>query len=380
MRNKVACFTALATLFSAVLFSACSTGKQAYQKGDYYDACMIAIDRLKSDPKNAKARETLSKAYLGLIQTYLQDINNLTSGGSVSDYDKAIVKYSTLNTVSDAIYNTPAALEVVKEPSNFTKQRQELMDIAGVMHYDQGVRALNAGTMQQARIALDHFTYTDKYIPGYKDVTNLKAVARYNATMRVIVYRPTIGQRYQLDTEFFYTKFMSQISRKTYNNLVRFYTPEEAEALGMNDPHSILLLDFVDFTVGNTKETSKSVEVKKDNVLIGTTIVNGQKHDVHGTVKANYITNRLEIMSGGVLNIRVINPNTNKTVNQKNISHSSVWYTEWFTYTGDDRALSSSQIKNTKVKPSSLPSYQTLFASFVSPLFDKASSFVGYVY
>lgn len=370
----------LCLLLLALTLAACSTGKKALQRGDYFDSCLKAVERLKADPDNKKARETLSEAYSFLLSSAARDIAEATAKRTLAGYDKAINIYGRLDRVADAIYKSPAALRVIPEPAEYGTQQRELMEIAGQMYYDEGVAALARGTLQDARTALSYLTRAGSYTPGYRDVKALTERARYQATMRVIVLRPYTNPRYRLDAEFFYTKLMSQLAGRKYKNLVRFYTPEEAEALGMHDPHQLLVLNFEDFTIGNTRESSKTLRLTKEGVLVGTTVVNGQRQDVYGPVRADFTTYRREIISSGVLSVRILDPATQRVLSQKNLAGTTTWYTEWAGFNGDERALSAAQLRLAGQKPVAPPAPQALFADFVSPLYSRAESYIASVY
>jgi hypothetical protein len=49
----------------AVLAACKSTGQKALSKGDYYTACLQAIDKLRSSPDNTKAASALEQLRRG---------------------------------------------------------------------------------------------------------------------------------------------------------------------------------------------------------------------------------------------------------------------------------------------------------------------------
>ena len=58
MKNTVILFSVI-----LILLGACSTGKKALQKGDYFSAVIKAVDRLKSAPENKNAIKVLREGY-----------------------------------------------------------------------------------------------------------------------------------------------------------------------------------------------------------------------------------------------------------------------------------------------------------------------------
>ena len=368
------------TLIVAASIAACGSALKSYQKGNYYAACEEAINKLRSKPNDTDASYALVNAYPLVQSTILRDINNLSAVKTINNYEKIVQQYTRLNKLAENIYRCPAALALIPNPTNYYNNLQDAKFALTEMYYTEGIKALNTGNIDQARIALNHFTKAHSHVPGYRDVVNLIEEARYMATLRVVVLNPQLPLRYQLNADFFYTRLMTDITRNTYRRLVRFYTPPEAEAEQMHNPHQLLVLNFEDFVVGNTNRTNNTIEVKRDNVVVGTVDDKGVKKNVYGTVKANLTTSRIEIISAGVLSIRVIDPATGRILNQKPLRQRSVWATEWATYNGDERALSNEQKALVARRPLPLPPEQELFNSFAGPLYEEAMKFISSVY
>lgn len=362
------------------LMAACSSGLKAYQKGDYYKASVQAAERLRSKPTHQKAQTALANAYPMAVQNASRMINNALASGSISQVENIIGIYNDMNALADLIHRSPAALRIVPDPVEYHEELRSAHELAAELSYQAGIKAMAYGTLEQARVAYQHFQKTLQHIPAYKDAAAKLEQARYAATLRVVVVKPVTGVRYALDAEFFYNRLMTDITKRSYKNLVRFYTPEEAGKLGMRDPHEVLVLNFEDFSVGNTKESSNTYEVKRDSVLVGTTKVNGVNRNVYGTVKATFTLNRIEIISQGILSVRILDPNTSKVIRHKNFAGTSVWRSEWAHFNGDERALNQEQKSLVGRKPLPPPPPQELFASFANPLYDDAARYINSMY
>lgn len=362
------------------LLAGCATGLRAYQRGDYYKASMQAVQRLRSKPDNRKARTALANAYPLAVSNAKRAADNALASQNLSQIDGIVAIFSDMNRLADEIHHSPAALAIIPEPVEFHEELRLAKDLVAEMSYQAGIKALSEGTMEQARAAYRHFTLVNQYVPGYKDVISRMEEARYAATLRVVVTRPVTNPQYALNAEFFYTRLMNDITKRTYRNFVRFYTPEEAQSLGMNDPHELLILNFEDFTVGNVLESIKETELRRDSVIVGTTKVNGVTHNVYGTVKAKYTLNRIEIVSQGILSVRILNPSTNRVMRHSDFAGRSVWHSEWASFNGDERALSREQLELTKRKPLPPPPPQELFVSFADPLYSKAAQYIAAMY
>lgn len=377
--SKIIIGVVAAVLFASVLCG-CASGLRAYQRGNYYKASMQAASRLRSRPDHEKAREALAKAYPLAVENALRRVDNALDSKDMRQLDGVIGIYDDLNELAARIYASPGALAVIPAPKEYHEEMRMAREMMFELSYQEGMKAMGYGTLEQAREALQYFLRANDYMPGHKDVTSRIEQARYAATMRVVVRKPVTNAIYSLDADFFYDKLMADITRRTYRDLVRFYTPDEAETLGMNDPHEYIVLDFNDFTVGRVRESSDTFEVKRDSVLIGTTRVRGREHDVYGTVKARVTIHRTEILSRGVLGVKFIDPRSGRTTRHSNFAGESVWFTEWAVFNGDERALDKELWGMTHRKPLPPPPPQELFASFAMPLYDKAAKYIGGMY
>lgn len=364
-----------------LLLAGCASGIKSYQRGDYYQACEEAVNRLRSSPNNGDARTALMNAYPLAKANAERDIATLTAAGDLASYEKAVSVYDRMGRLADDIRHCPAALALIPNPSDYAAERLAAARTTARLAYDAGAKALAFGTLEKAREAYDCFVRAERYAPGYKDVQEKIAQARYDATLRVIVMRPQLSTKYQLNGDFFYNRLMTDITKRTYKYLVRFYTPEEAAAEGMANPHQILELNFVDFTVGNTREVSNTTDLTRDDVEVATTMgPNGVKQPVKGTVKAKYTSNRIEVISQGTLGMRTMDAFTGRVLIQKNHSGKYVWEAEWATFNGDERALTSAQLALTKKRAQTPPPAQDLFSNFANPLYKNCTDYISAAY
>ncbi|MDR1011935.1 MAG: hypothetical protein LBM04_12575 [Opitutaceae bacterium] len=372
---------ALVTVCMSLLLAGCTSPLKSYQRGNYMQACEEAVKKLRGSPGNEDARTALTNAYPLAKSTADQQIASLKSVTGLYNYESIMALCDRMNRLADDIRHCPAALTLIPYPADYTAERVAAAQTAAQLAYNAGVEAANQGTLEKAREALDFFIRADRYVPGYRDARDRIGQMRHEATLRVIVMRPALSQRYQLDGDFFYNRLMADITKRTYKYLVRFYTPEEAAVEGMGNPHQILELDFVGFTVGNTREISNTVELTRHNVEIGTTTnAGGAKQSVKGTVKASYTTNRVEIISQGVLGMRTLDATTGRVLNQKNYSNTYTWATGWATFNGDERALNGDQLALTKTRRQTPPDAQTLFSSFANPLYKNCTDYISATY
>jgi hypothetical protein len=291
-----------------------------------------------------------------------------------------VAQYEQLNRLADEIYHSPKAYDLIPRPQEFQTELLNAKNTAAEQSYALGVTALNHGTIEQARLAHQHFLAVHSYVNGYRDVLNKIEDALYAATLRVIVEPPITPANFQLSADFFYNNMISEMSERTRYKYVRFYTPEEAKNENMRNPHQYMVFDFATFTVGNVRDVQNTTDVKRDSVVTGSVNVGGKTYDSYATVTAKFTKYQREITSNGTLDVRILDASNNRVVEQRRFSGNYVWTTVWGSYTGDDRALSSEQ-KNWSSREAQLPPpNQDLFIEFTKPIFTQVVSYVRAFY
>jgi hypothetical protein len=360
----------------ALIVTACSTGSTSYKHGDYYKACLEAIERLRSSPKNSKSQSVLVSAYPLAKKTALREIDNALLANQPDKYDILVFQYERLNQLADQIYNCPKAYELIPQPSEYITELSKAKQMAADQAYDLGTKALNTGTLDQARVAYQYFQNANRYVPGYKDALNKMSDARYYATLRVIVQKPYTNASFQYSADFFYNNLLAEIRQNAQNRFVRYYTPEEARKENMRNPHEYIVLNFEDFSVGNVRESTNTTDQKRDSVIVGTVKIDGKTYNSYNTVKARLTIFRREISSGGVLSLRITDAQNNKEIQRQNFTGTYVWHTTWANFKGDDRALDNEQKKMCNREPQIPPSEQDLFIEFTKPIYSQAVSYI----
>ena len=364
----------------SILVVSCSTGSNSYKHGDYYKACLESIDRLRSSPKNDKSQSVLVSAYPLALKTAQRDIDNALVANQPDKYDVIVYQYERINQLANQIFNCPKALELIPQPKEYIAELSKAKEMAAEQSYGAGLKALNYGTLDQARAAYQYFQNTNRYVAGYKDVLDKMSEARYYATLRVIVQKPFTNANFQYSADFFFNNLLAEIRQNAQNRFIRYYTQEEARKENMKNPHQYIVLNFEDFSVGNIRESSKATEQKRDSVIVGTVKVEGKTYNSYNTVKATLTTFLREISSGGVLSLRIIDAQNNQELQRQNFTGTYVWNTSWANFKGDDKALNTEQKKMCNREPQMPPSQQDLFIEFTKPIYSQAVSYVRSAY
>ena len=357
---------------SVLLFFACSSGKQAYERGDYFGAVMKSVNRLRQNPNHSKSREALQGAYPLAVEFYENQAKNEIASNSPYKWKNAIQSYGTINQLYEAIKQCPGCLQVVKSPVNYYAEIAPLKEKAADESYNAGITALMKGTREDAKSAYFNFVDVQNFVPGYKDVLEYLDKSKFEATLKVVVEQIPVPARYNLSGGFFQDK-VEEFLHTNYpdRGFVKFYTPQEAKLSELQYVDQILKIQFDDFSVGNSVLREKEETVSRDSVVVGEAKVEGKTIPVYNTVKAKYTTYTKEIISGGLLSMIVVDGRTNGVLSHQKFDGKYVWVSQWARFNGDERALTDQQLALCKLKENSPPVAQDLFLEFTRPIYDR---------
>jgi hypothetical protein len=358
---------------------ACTSGKQSYKQGDYYQSVVQSVERLRKNPDHKKSRETLAQSYPLAVQYYENQIQRYLNSNDQFKHGNAVDYYRRLAYLYDEIMRCPGALQVIPNPRDYNYELNQFSRQAAAERYTAGEESLKMGTRQAAKDAYFHFAKADDYSPGYLDVIAKMDEAKYYATLKVLVDQvpvPTIN--YQLSVQFFQDQIEQFLFNYQDNEFVRFYAKQDEN---LRDPDQIIVFQFDDFVVGQTNNFQKTEEITKDSIVVGqVTLESGEKADVFGTAKAKYVENRREVISRGLLSMRVIDARSNTVMTHEKFPGEFVWTTKWGSFNGDERALDKEQVKIANLKPVMPPPPQDLFVEFCKPIYGQVQGKVRSMY
>lgn len=355
-----------------ILVLACSSGKQAYERGEYLEAVMKSVGRLRQNPDHSKSKEALKAAYPLAVEFYQTQAQNEINSNSPYKWKNAIQSYSAINSMYESIRTCPGCLKAVKAPVNFYGEIGPLKEKAAEESYNAGITLMMKGNREDAKKAFFSFQDVQNFVPGYKDVIEYVAKSKYDATLKVVVEQIPVPARYNLSGGFFQDK-IEEFLHTNYpdKGFVKFYTPQEARVLNLAAADQILKIQFDDFSVGNSVLKEKEETVTKDSVKVGEAKFEGKTVPVYNTVKAKLTTYSKELNSNGLLSMIVVDGKTNAILTHRKFNGEYVWVSRWARFNGDDRALTDKQLAMCKAKETSPPIAQDLFLEFTKPIYNQ---------
>jgi len=359
--------------FISLTLGSCSTGKKALEKGDYYNATLQAVQRLRNNPKSKKATNAIKDSYPMALAYYKEKIDRTLNMNGQFRYTEIVDCYEKVNRLSDEISRCPAAMNIVPDLKYYTGELVQARALAAEEQYSAGLANEQENTRESWKEAYFNFINADKFVPGYKDVKERIPRAKFNATLIVIVEQIAVPKNYQLTADFFLNQVIESLTQNRPNEFVAFYSPESAQQTGIKHPDQVLKMNFDEFTVGQIYDKETVTDVSLDSVVVGTVTVDGKKINVYNTVKAKLTTFRRSLTSNGVLDVTIIDFSLNSVLTQRKFPGQYVWATEWGSFNGDERALSKEQLALCNRKPAPPPDPQQLFVEFTKPIYNQVT-------
>lgn len=314
-------------LLFVILSIACSSGKKAYEKGDYYSAVMKSVERLRQKPDHEKSQEALRLAYPLAVDFLETQAQSTIASDAPFKWKQAMNYYSQINALHDQIKTSPAALRVIKTPVSKFDEIADLKKKAAEESYEAGIQAMMKNSRAGAIEAFYLFKEANSFEPGIKDVVELQYKAEYDATLRVV--------------------YAQQVYRDSWvavepliNNLklpfTKFYTSAQAEAEEAPIHHT-LLIEVLGYNEGRPT-TTKTEQTHTDSVQVERTM-GGKKVRVYERVTGRSTLYEKKASSQGGVRLTIKEKETAKQLMNNDFTGTGNWSDTWARCSGDNRAI-----------------------------------------
>ncbi len=261
----------LMLLIAVILLESCTSGKQAYEKGNYDEAVLKAISRLRKNTSNKKASQTLMEAYPMTIAWHRDNIERAKQSGDHFKWERVINEYHQVNNLYSQLNRCPACLRLVNSPVRYVSELSDAKEKAASIRYQRGdellVRARSNHNRNEAIEAYRHFEIACNLMGEYRDARDKLAEAKFIATLKVVVEPIPAQRNLQISHEFFENKILEFVESMQVNEFVQFYSTE-AKNIGLDQPDQIIQLQFDDFVLGQVYLKEKEVQVSRDSVVL----------------------------------------------------------------------------------------------------------------
>ncbi|MFM7853072.1 MAG: hypothetical protein ACKO96_14430, partial [Flammeovirgaceae bacterium] len=307
------------------ILSACSSGKAALKQGDYYDAVLNSVNRLRGSPTHKKATLVLAQAYplaIDFIQTGIQ--NGLTSDDP-RKWRNAVTGYNKINYLNDQIKTSLGAMKVITQPVTKFKELAEAKPKAAEESYQDGIQYMMKNTRDDAKQAYFAFKEANDYQQGYREAIEMMNQAEFNATLRV-GYEEINASRIN------YGSFQPII-----NSLQRqFLLFKPLNSFDSVKPQQVLRLVFSGYYQDNRVLISSRNENIERNIKVGEKkMPDGKIQDIMETVKAT-LTIFTKVKNGRCeAMVSVTEVATNGYLQNNQVQGNARWQHDWAVFKGD---------------------------------------------
>ncbi|MBL7850869.1 MAG: hypothetical protein JNN04_08210 [Cyclobacteriaceae bacterium] len=334
-----------------LLLQACSSGKAALSHGNYYEAVLESVNRLRSSPDNKKAKAVLQQGYPLAVDYIESNIKNGIASDDPRKWRNAVKGYEQINYMNDQIKTSLGAMKVISQPVTRYTELKEVRTKAAEESYSEGITSLMRNTREEAKRAYFDFKEANTYEPGYRESIEMMTQAEFNATLRV-AYE-------EINASTINYGSIQPIINSLNRQFLSFRPVAQRDTV---PPHQQLRVIF------NGYREDGSARITSNNETVTKEIKTGeQKKGADGkmvdvmtkvTAKITYYKKTKSARSSSLLTITDVA--TQGVLQNETVEGRSSWQAEWATYTGDIRALSSSQQSLTKQKET-FPNDRDLF-------------------
>ncbi len=309
---------------------ACSAGKNALEHGNYYQAVMESVERLRSNPDSKRAVAVLRTGYPLAVEYLDREVKDARTAGDADQWRKAVNNYNLINALYEEIRRSPAALKVIGEPQQRFAELAEAKNFAAEESYQAGLASMLKGTREDSKRAYQSFTETLRLVPDYKEATELSNQAREDATLRVVV-EPVLINRPGWNME-------SGVFGYRENPFVRFYSADQAREEGLKRIDQYLTMAINGF-VQTFPSVTRTNREYSDSVKTGERKVGDKVIPVWTKVKAKATIFDKTVQGSAAMKLVITDAASHGTIGDFDIVSNQIWTDQWFVYSGDARAL-----------------------------------------
>jgi hypothetical protein len=350
-------FTRILFLLSAGFFvDACVSGKTALKQGDYYDAVLESIHRLRESPSNKKATGVLTQAYPLAIDYIETGIQNGIKSDDPKKWRNAVSGYQKINFINDQIKTSLGAMKVISNPQTRFNELASAKNNAADEAYNEGINFMMKSTRPDYKQAYYDFKDANDFKQGYKESIEMMTQAEFKATIRVAFEEIN-------SSRFNYGSFQPTIS--SLNRLFLSIKPiAQKDTIA---PDQYLRVVFTGFQQNRPSITTRTENIARQIKTGEQKGPDGKMQDILQTVSTNVVYFHKTVTCDAYASVTITDAANNSVLQNLNISGPVNWTYDWATHSGDQRALSGN-VLNLLQRRESYPNDQDLFNQAINNL------------
>ncbi|MBS1680142.1 MAG: hypothetical protein JST48_00370 [Bacteroidetes bacterium] len=343
-------------LMAGALLKACVSGKAALKQGDYYDAVLESVKRLRESVKNKKATQVLTQAYPLAIDFIDTGIQNGIKSDDPRKWRNAVEGYQKINFINDQIKTSLGAMKIITNPQTRFKELADAKDKAADEAYNEGINFMMKATRNDYKQAYYDFKDANNYEMGFKESVEMMNQAEFNATLRV-AYEETNNSRFN------YGSFQPVVS--SLQRLFLSFKPVAQK--DTVPPQQYLKITFNGYQQNRPSYSSNAETLSKQVVTGQQKGADGKMQNVYKTVTAQVTYYHKLITATAYANITITDAANNAVLQNLNLDSPYNWSYDWASYQGDKQALSGNASTLVQRKEA-FPNDQNLFNQTINNL------------
>ena len=331
------------------VLESCSSGKTALKQGNYYEAVLESVNRLRGSPDHKKAKVVLQQGYPLAVQFIEASIQNGINSDDPQKWRNAVRGYEQINNLNTQIKTSLGAMKIISKPETRFNELAEAKKKAAEESYTDGINAMMKNTREDSKAAYFNFKAANDFEPGYRESIEMMNQAEFNATLRV-AYEGVNASRINYNG-------LEPIVNSLQRQFLSFKPITQKDTV---PPHQYLKLVFNGYRQGSSNVSNSSENIERDVKVGEKKGADGKTQDVMEKVKAK-ITYFHKTKGGtSEATITITDASNNAVLQNRNVQGNFMWEYDWATFTGDQRALSTNQLNLCKRREIS-PDEQDIF-------------------
>jgi hypothetical protein len=353
-------------LAATVVLYSCKTATKAFEKGNYEDAVSLAVKKLQKDGSDEASKAILKDAYRQAVNAHEAIISSLTNSNSDGSYEKIYNEYRKLQNLYDAVNSSPVAMQAV-HATDYSAYVQTYKEKTGEVYFNRGLALMNNGDRNSFRQAYEALRTAYRY----KNDTEIKLKmdeAHDAAVIKVLLLTDdnySNGNNYgggyygtgsygnnsynngngvygnnSYEIRNFHEELLRNLRYQVNSEFVEFYDEFAARSNNIQ-PDEIVEMHLGRIDMGRSYDETNYRDVSNRIVVKQTVYKPDSIVNEYATVYARINTTKRIYVSGGELQI-VARDVHGKYLWNDVVRGEHRFATEFATYTGDERALSSS--------------------------------------
>ncbi len=340
-----------------LLIYSCSSGRAALKKGDYYEAVLESVNRLRSSAENKKAKAVLSQGYPLAIQYIDATIQNGISSDDPMKWRNAVRGYEQVNYMNEQIRTSLGAMKIIAQPVTRFNELADAKKKAAEEVYQAGVNAMMKNTREDAKQAYFNFKEAGTYEPGYREAIEMMTQAEFNATLRV-AYEEINQSRINYGS-------LQPVVNSLQRQFLSFKPITQKDTV---QPHQYLRIIFDGYRGDAQPSTSTSAENLTREIKTGEKKgPDGKPQDILEKITAKITYFHKSKSTSSHATITISDGATQGVLKNEAVEGFATWQYDWAIYSGDIRALTTNQ-QNLCKRKEGYPNDEELFRESIRKL------------